>query len=167
MNFGCYVYSTSFDPAAYQNASWQGMRWGITETLYRFNDDSTIRPWLSDSYEVSEDHKTWTFHIRDGVKFSNGSPCDAQAVADSMNRLFEVCNSTEYSSTPRQYIDMASIEADPEANTVTIVTNTAYADLRGPLCFPFYTIIDVEGILRMRSIRADTPHLSSARVLMS
>ena len=147
LNFGCYVYSTSFDPAAYQNASWQGMRWGITETLYRFNDDSTIRPWLSDSYEVSEDHKTWTFHIRDGVKFSNGSPCDAQAVADSMNRLFEVCNSTEYSSTPRQYIDMASIEADPEANTVTIVTNTAYADLRGPLCFPFYTIIDVEGDL--------------------
>ena len=55
LNFGCYVYSTSFDPAAYQNASWQGMRWGITETLYRFNDDSTIRPWLSDSYEVSED----------------------------------------------------------------------------------------------------------------
>ena len=96
LNFGCYVYSTSFDPAAYQNASWQGMRWGITETLYRFNDDSTIRPWLSDSYEVSEDHKTWTFHIRDGVKFSNGNPCDAQAVADSMNRLFEVCNRIQF-----------------------------------------------------------------------
>ncbi len=145
LNFGCYVYSTSFDPAAYQNASWQGMRWGITETLYKFNDDATLSPWLADSYEVSDDHKTWTFHIRDGVTFSNGNPCDAQAVADSLNRLFHVCESTEYSSTPKQYIDMASIEADTEANTVTIVTNVAYADLRGPLCFPFYTIIDVEG----------------------
>ena len=145
LNFGCYVYSTSFDPAAYQNASWQGMRWGITETLYKFNDDATLSPWLADSYEVSDDHKTWTFHIRDGVTFSNGNPCDAQAVADSLNRLFHVCESTEYSSTPKQYIDMASIEADTEANTVIIVTNVAYADLRGPLCFPFYTIIDVEG----------------------
>lgn len=147
LNFGCYVYSTSFDPAAYQNAAWQGMRWGITEALYKFNDDATISPWLSDTYEVSEDHKTWTFHIRDGVKFSNGNPCDAQAVADSLNRLFNVCESTDYSSTPRQYVDMASIEADTEANTVTIVTNVAYADLRGPLCFPFYAIIDVEGDL--------------------
>ena len=121
------------------------MRWGITETLYKFNDDATLSPWLADSYEVSDDHKTWTFHIRDGVTFSNGNPCDAQAVADSLNRLFHVCESTEYSSTPKQYIDMASIEADTEANTVTIVTNVAYADLRGPLCFPFYTIIDVEG----------------------
>ena len=147
LNFGCYVYSTSFDPAAYQNASWQGMRWGITEALFKFNDDATISPWLADDYQVSDDHKTWTFHIRDGVKFSNGNACDAQAVADSLNRLFNVCESTEYSSTPRQYIDMASIEADTEANTVTIVTNVAYADLRGPLCFPFYTIIDVEGDL--------------------
>ena len=147
LNFGCYVYSTSFDPAAYQNASWQGMRWGITEALFKFNDDATISPWLADDYQVSDDHKTWTFHIRDGVKFSNGNACDAQAVADSLNRLFNVCENTEYSSTPRQYIDMASIEADTEANTVTIVTNVAYADLRGPLCFPFYTIIDVEGDL--------------------
>ena len=147
LNFGCYVYSTSFDPAAYQNASWQGMRWGITEALFKFNDAATISPWLADDYQVSDDHKTWTFHIRDGVKFSNGNACDAQAVADSLNRLFNVCENTEYSSTPRQYIDMASIEADTEANTVTIVTNVAYADLRGPLCFPFYTIIDVEGDL--------------------
>lgn len=145
LNFGCYVYSTSFDPAAYQNASWQGMRWGITETLFKFNDDSSISPCLADTYETSEDHKTWTFHIRDNVKFSNGNPCDAQAVADSLNRLFEVCTKTEYSSTPRQYIDMATIEADPETNSVIIKTNVAYSDLRGPLCFPFYTIIDVEG----------------------
>lgn len=145
LNFGCYVYSTSFDPAHYQNAAWQGMRWGITECLFKFNDDASVEPQLCDTYEVSDDHKTWTFHIRDGVLFSNGDPCDAQAVADSLNRLFTVCAGEDYSSTPNQYIDMASIEADTDANTVTIVTNTAYADLTGPLCFPFYSIINVEG----------------------
>lgn len=145
LNFGCYVYSTSFDPAHYQNAAWQSMRWGITECLFKFNDDASIEPMLCDTYEVSDDNKTWTFHIRDGVLFSNGDPCDAQAVADSLNRLFTVCQSADYSSTPNDYIDMASIEADTDANTVTIVTNVAYADLRGPLCFPFYGIIDVDG----------------------
>ena len=80
-------------------------------------------------------------------------------MADSLNRLFNVCESTEYSSTPRQYIDMASIEADPEANTVTIVTNVAYADLRGPLCFPFYTIIGVEGDLTDAEHEGATPPL--------
>ncbi|MCD7819446.1 MAG: ABC transporter substrate-binding protein [Lachnospiraceae bacterium] len=146
LNFGCYVYSTSFDPAAYQNAAWQGVRWGITECLFKFNDDMSVEPLLCDTYEVSDDKMTWTFHIRDGVQFSNGDTCDAQAVADSLNRLFYVCaNSDDYSSTPAGYIDMASIEADTEANTVTIVTNTAYADLTATLCFPFYSIIDVYG----------------------
>lgn len=145
LNFGCYVYSTSFDPAHYQNAAWQAMRWGIAECLFKFNDDASVQPLLCDTYEVSDDHMTWTFHIRDGVLFSNGDPCDAQAVADSLNRLFTVCEGTDYSSTPKQYIDMASITADAAANTVTIVTNVAYADLTGPLCFPFYSIINVKG----------------------
>ena len=74
LNFGCYVYSTSFDPAGYQNAAWQGMRWGITECLFKFNDDASIKPMLCDDYQVSDDHMTWTFHIRDGVLFSNGDP---------------------------------------------------------------------------------------------
>lgn len=147
LNFGCYMYAASFDPAAYQNAAWQGMRLGVTEALFRFNDDMTVSGCLCDTYEVSEDHKTWTLHIRDGVKFSNGNDCNAQAVADSLQRLYNVCAREEYSSTPSTYIDMASITADEEANTVTLVTNAAYADLTATLCFPFYTIIDVEGDL--------------------
>ncbi len=146
LNFGCYVYSTSFDPAAYQNAAWQVVRWGIGECLFKFNNDMSVEYQLCDSYEVSEDKTVWTFHIRDGVLFSNGDVCDAQAVADSLNRLFYVCeSSTEYSSTPSGYIDMAGIEADADANTVIFTTNVGYADLTATLCFPFYTIIDVYG----------------------
>lgn len=91
LNFGCYVYSTSYDPAEYQNAAWDGIRHGITEGLFKFKDDLTVDYNLCDQYEVSDDHKTWTFHIRDGVQFSNGNACDAQAVADSLNRLYTVC----------------------------------------------------------------------------
>ncbi len=146
LNFGCYMYSTSFDPAAYQNAAWQVTRCGIGECLFKFNDDMSVENQICDSYEVSDDNTVWTFHIREGVLFSNGDACDAQAVADCLNRLFYVCeNSEDYSSTPSGYIDMASIEADNDAGTVTITTNVAYADLTATLCFPFYAIIDVYG----------------------
>lgn len=147
LNFGCYVYSTSYDPADYQNAAWDGIRHGVTEGLFKFKDDLTVDYNLCDSYEVSDDNKTWTFHIRDGIKFSNGNDCNAQAVADSLNRLYTVCATDKKSSTPETYLAMESITADAEANTVTIVTSEAYADITSILCFPFYTIIDVEGDL--------------------
>ncbi len=147
LNFGCYVYSTSYDPADYQNAAWDGIRHGVTECLFKFKDDLTVDYNLCDEYEVTDDKKTWTFHIRDGVKFSNGNDCNAQAVADSLNRLYTVCATDAKSSTPDTYLQVDSITADTEANTVTIVTSEPYADITSILCFPFYTIIDVEGDL--------------------
>ncbi|MEI3245353.1 MAG: ABC transporter substrate-binding protein [Lachnospiraceae bacterium] len=147
LNFGCYVYSTDYDPAAYQNAAWDAMRHGVAECLFKFNDDLTVANNLCDDYTVSDDHKTWTFHIVDGVKFSNGDACDATAVANSLNRLYNVCATDAKSSTPETYLAMESITANADDNTVTIVTKEAYADLTSILCFPFYEIIDVQGDL--------------------
>ena len=147
LNFGCYVYSIDYDPAAYQNAGWDAMRHGVAECLFKFNDDLTVANNLCDDYTVSDDHKTWTFHIVDGVKFSNGDACDATAVANSLNRLYNVCATDAKSSTPETYLSMESITANADDNTVTIVTKVAYADLPSILCFPFYEIIDVQGDL--------------------
>ncbi len=41
-----------------------------------------IVPWLAKSWKISPDGLTYTFHLRDGVTFSNGKKVDAQAVAD-------------------------------------------------------------------------------------
>ncbi|MGN1014052.1 MAG: ABC transporter substrate-binding protein, partial [Butyricicoccus sp.] len=123
LNFGCYMYSTSNDPAAYQNAAWQGVRLGITECLFKFDESMQPQPQLAEGLESSDDKKTWTITMKDGILFSNGDACDAQAVADSLNRLYYVCaNDENYSSTPSAYLDVDSITADADANTVTIVT---------------------------------------------
>ena len=37
-------------------------------------------PWIAQSYDVSPDGLTYTFHLRSGIKFSDGTPLDAQAV---------------------------------------------------------------------------------------
>lgn len=147
LNFGCFVYSNNFDPAIDQNSAWMCMRLGIGECLFKFDKEIVPQYQLCDDYQANEDFTEHVLHIKDGIKFSNGDPCDAQAVADSLNRLFTVTNSenTLYGATASQYIDFKSCEADTEANTVTIKTNTTSANLKGSLCFPFYAIIDVDG----------------------
>lgn len=46
-----------------------------------------IVPSLAQSWDVSSDGKTYTFHLRPGVKFSNGQPLTAQDVAWTLNRF--------------------------------------------------------------------------------
>lgn len=148
LNFGCYKYSDNLDPAIDQNSAWDAMRLGITEGLFKFDSEVVPQPQLCDEVvSESEDMKEFVLHIRDGVKFSNGNPCDAQAVADSLTRLFNVTNSDNefYGTTATSYIDIATVTADKDANTITITCNEPTVNLEGALCFPFYGIIDVQG----------------------
>jgi peptide/nickel transport system substrate-binding protein len=48
-----------------------------------------IEPLLASSYDVSADGRTWTFHLREHVKFHDGTPLDANAVEFSLERLLD------------------------------------------------------------------------------
>lgn len=56
-----------------------------------FPDKSTgqvvMVPWLAKSWDVSENGKSWTFHLNEGVKFHDGSELTAEDVKFSMDRL--------------------------------------------------------------------------------
>ena len=51
--------------------------YNIFETLTKINSDSRITPLLAESWTVSPDLKTYTFKLRQGVKFQNGEPFNA------------------------------------------------------------------------------------------
>ena len=57
----------------------------VLETLYTRDRNFTPAPMLAKSCEVSDDKKTYTFHLREGVRFHNGKEMDADDVAASMN----------------------------------------------------------------------------------
>ncbi|WP_020620024.1 ABC transporter substrate-binding protein [Paenibacillus daejeonensis] len=58
----------------------------IFETLYTLNSDYEPVPALAESVEISEDGLTYTFPLRQGVKFHNGEELTADDVVASMNR---------------------------------------------------------------------------------
>ena len=58
----------------------------VFEGLTRFAPDGTIVPGLAERWEVSANGRVWTFHLRAGVSFHDGSGLDAQDVVFSLNR---------------------------------------------------------------------------------
>ena len=65
----------------------------IFEPLVRFKPGTTeIIPGLAERWEVSDDLKTWTFYLRPGVKFHDGTDLDADAVVFNFERWWDKAN---------------------------------------------------------------------------
>ena len=127
------------------SASWFVIRIGVAECLVKDGDDGSFQPWLAESWELADDNLTWTFHIRPGVKFSNGADMTATKVKESIEWLYEVQDPANGGVGDIQgFMTFSSITADDAANTVTIVTEKPQADMPGVMAYPLLVIIDAE-----------------------
>lgn len=59
----------------------------VYNTLVMLDRDGGVIPDLAESWEISPDYRTYTFHLRKGVKFHDGTPFNAQAVKFSYDRM--------------------------------------------------------------------------------
>ena len=77
----------SLDPAAITDAESMQVAIQIYETLVRYRGGSTVvEPALATRWTVSDDGRVWTFHLRRGVYFHDGTSFDADAVVTSFER---------------------------------------------------------------------------------
>ena len=78
---------------------------GITDSLFGYDPDGNMVPYLVESVEHNADYTQWTMHLRDGIKFHDGTPFDAAAVK------FEVdaCRTSPLAATA--YLPIAKIDA--------------------------------------------------------
>ncbi|WP_374159476.1 ABC transporter substrate-binding protein [Mycobacterium sp. G7A2] len=86
----------------------------VFDTLVEPDENLQMRPALAESWEVSDDELTWTFRLRPGVTFHDGSPLTSEDVAFSYNRIIdeELTNVDKFSA-------VTAVEA-PDPATVVI-----------------------------------------------
>jgi peptide/nickel transport system substrate-binding protein len=78
----------SLDPAVTGLVSVSQIDASIFDTLtYKFAGDDTVHPGLATSYQISPDGKTYTFKLRTGVKFQDGTPFNAAAVKANFDHI--------------------------------------------------------------------------------
>ncbi|MBQ7737444.1 MAG: hypothetical protein IJT62_06375 [Oscillospiraceae bacterium] len=80
---------TTIDPHGKNDATSMAVRRQIYEGLTLINPNMEIEPCLAESWEISEDGSSYTFHIRQGVKFSDGNEMKASDVAYSLQRAYD------------------------------------------------------------------------------
>ena len=61
--------------------------WGVYEPLIWIDEDYNFVPWLAESWEANSEGTVWTFHLRKGVKFHDGSDFDADDVVYTFRRI--------------------------------------------------------------------------------
>ncbi len=87
----------------------------LYEGLFLVDETFQPVPVLCERYSVSEDKLVWTFIIRSGLTFSDGTPLTGQTVADAL----ELARS-EQSRYHTRLADVASITAEDNTLTITL-----------------------------------------------
>ncbi|WP_163144688.1 peptide ABC transporter substrate-binding protein [Bacillus sp. 22-7] len=78
---------TSFDPPiGFDSVSWSALN-NLMEGLTRLGQNHEPEAAIAEKWDVSEDGKTYTFHIREGAKWSNGDPVTAGDFEFAWKRL--------------------------------------------------------------------------------
>jgi peptide/nickel transport system substrate-binding protein len=113
------------DPSQKYDWSTRMMQQSIYDGLVKYvGDPPEIIPWLAERWEASADAKTWTFHLVKGVKFHNGDPLTAEAVAYSYRRTLELNKGPAWMLS--DFLDPSGIEAVDD-HTVRFTLKAPYA----------------------------------------
>ena len=93
----------------------------LFETLVDITADG-YKPCLAESWDISADGKVYTFHIRKGVTFTDGTPCDAFAVKANFDAILE--NRARHTWLEMMHL-LEKVDA-PDAHTFRIFMKAPY-----------------------------------------
>ncbi|CCE00288.1 putative ABC transporter substrate-binding protein [Bradyrhizobium sp. STM 3809] len=118
----------STDPGTNRDANTDGVIAHVVEGLVAFRDDTSVGPMLADSWTVSDDGRTYTFKLRQGVKFHNGAVMSASDVVWSLERWLDPATQwrclSEFGPSGIARIEKI-VAVDPQTVTVTLDQPTA------------------------------------------
>lgn len=89
----------TIDPALNSAVDGANMIIHAFETLLIMDEDTQIQPGQAESWECSEDGLTWTFHLREGLTWSDGTPLTANDFVYSWKRVCDPEVAAPYAET--------------------------------------------------------------------
>ena len=109
-------------------------------------DPANIQLWLAKSYKLSPDGRTYTFTIPASLKFANGDPLNAAAVASSLNRSINNGGCGGYFLEDGIYKPAPLVKSitAPNATTVVATLTVADANFLQDLAQPGAAIVDTK-----------------------
>lgn len=108
-----------FDPHTVEAAGDREILFNVYEGLYKYDSTGTLNPCLATDVEISDDASQYTFTIREGVTFHDGSELDAGDVVYSLERATELTSGFSF-------IDSVVDNGD---NTVTVNLSTPNSEM--------------------------------------
>ncbi|HLN14580.1 MAG TPA: ABC transporter substrate-binding protein [bacterium] len=113
----------SLDPAV-GTGPFQGIINAIFDGLVQWNEKGEIVPALATSWSVATDGRTWTFVLRSGVKFHDGTPFTSAAVKATIDHI----NDKSVPATRRGNYQLIKDVATPDDHTVRFTTDPPNPD---------------------------------------
>jgi peptide/nickel transport system substrate-binding protein len=98
----------------------------VFDTLVEPDENLEMRPALADSWQVSPDQRTWTFRLRQGVTWHDGTPFTADDVVYSYRRIIDeqLANVDKFSAvTDVRSLDPATVRITVKEPTPNLLTN--------------------------------------------
>jgi peptide/nickel transport system substrate-binding protein len=136
------------DPATALEGSVPLIARQVYDTLVQYREGSSdVEPGLATSWTVSRDGLQWTFRIRDGVRFHDGTPLAARQVAESLDRIIVPGHPLAPSPNPapsrllRGSPGVVREILTPDQRTVQINLAQPYAPLLTVLAHPVFSVV--------------------------
>lgn len=108
----------------------------IYDTLIAYNQDLGYEGILAESWDISEDGLEYTFHLRSGVTFHDGTEFSAEAVKFNYDRIMD----PKTSAPPAGWVDALKETRVDDPQTVTLILKTPFSPLLGNLCLAYFGI---------------------------
>ena len=160
---------TGLDPHVASTVSSFHVLANVVESLTTNNDNLELTPLLATDWSQSDDGSTWTFNLREGVRFTNGEEMTSEHVVFSMNRILDpntgsgrVASVGGAGTVWEAMGDYAVTVTTPEPNAIlpillssraTAIVHPDSVDENGVIVVPIgtgpFTVEDLDGTISM------------------
>lgn len=111
----------TIDPVMTQDVTSARVLYDLFAGLVDFNQKNETIPGLAEKWDISPDGKTYTFHLRDGLKFSDGTPITADDVVFTWQRVADPKVGSPYNMLASNIVNgQAIIDGKAQASSLGI-----------------------------------------------